>query len=294
MADSFAMKRWVPIAVFVVAVLLIGGTAYALTRPDKQRAIPSTAPTGAPAAGSCWQVDPATAAQALPWPGSSVDCTAAHTVEVYYVGQAGVDLLSRKDKAKGDDVKVVDNLLYAQARRACVVQAPVYLGGAWHDAQVQVLAAWIKPQVDGFYACGVAQVDGPAAQHYVARTKKLKDALTDDGLLINCLSDQKYVGCETPHDGEYVGAYTITPLDAPFQDAAVRSAAQKGCGDVALKYLGLQPDQGRTDLSAGSVGPKSASDWLGSDQTFGCYVLAATGTLVGSVKGLGAKPLPRG
>ena len=293
------MKRWMGIAVFVVAVLLIGGTAYAISRPAKGRAVPSAAPSGAPAVGSCWQVDPSTAAQALPWGAAPVGCTAAHTVEVYYVGQAGVDLLHRMDKAKGDDVKVIANLLYAQARRACVVQAPIYLGGAWHNARVQVLAAWVKPSTDGFYACAAAQVDGPAAQHFVSRTASLKDALATDGLLINCVSrgsgtDLTYVGCETPHDGEFVGSYTITPLDAPFQDTAVRNAAQKGCGDVALSYLGLASDQGRTDLSAGSVGPKSASDWLGSDQTFGCYVLAATGKIVGSVKGLGGKPLPRG
>src|SRR5438270_11164701 len=104
------MKRWIGIAVFVVAVLLIGGTAYALSRPAKARAVPSTAPSGAPAVGSCWQVDPSTAAQALPWGPAPVDCTAAHTVEIYYVGQAGVDLLHRMDAAKGDDVKVIANL----------------------------------------------------------------------------------------------------------------------------------------------------------------------------------------
>jgi hypothetical protein len=294
------MKRWVGIAVFVVAVLVIGGGAYALSRPAAQRAIPSTAPSGAPTVGSCWQVDPSVAAQALPWPGSSLGCTAAHTVEIFYVGQAGVDLLRRMDGAEGDDAKVDANLLYAQARRACVIQAPVYLGGAWHAAQVQVVAAWIKPSTDGFYACGVAQVDGPAATHFVSRTTPLEGALATAGpLAIDCVSrgaggELSYVGCETPHDGEFVGSYTITPLDAPFQDAAVHNAAQKGCGDVALSFLGLSADQGRADLSAGSVGPKSASDWLGSDQTFGCYVLAGTGKLVGSVKGLGTKPLPRG
>jgi hypothetical protein len=135
----------------------------------------------------------------------------------------------------------------------------------------------------------------------VSRQGNLKDALKDGDetpLAIGCVSRGggdalTYVTCDQPHDGEFVGSYTITPLDAPFNDAAVRNTAQRGCGEMALKYLGITGDTGRNDLNAGSVGPKTASDWLGSDQTFGCYAMALTGKLKGTLRGLGQSPLPR-
>jgi hypothetical protein len=182
-----------------------------------------------------------------------------------------------------------------------VVQAPIYLSGAWHNSRLQVLAAWIEPARNGFYGCALAEVDGPAAQRLVSRQGALKDALKDGDespLAIACVSRGTadaltYITCDQPHDGEFVGSYTITPLDAPFDDTAVRNTAQRGCGQMALKYLGITADAGRNDLNAGSVGPKTASDWLGSDQTFGCYAMALQGKLKGTLRDLGTKPLPR-
>jgi hypothetical protein len=302
------MKRWTGIGTFVVVVALIVGGAYLFTRPARERAVPTRPPAGAPAVGSCWQIDSATAQEALPWPGSPVDCAAPHTVEIFYLAQAGTDLLHRLDKAKrgnakaeNDQIKIITNLLYAQARRACVVQASLYLVGGWHSARVQVLASWIKPAENGFFACALAQVNGPGGQELLSRQGGLRGSLKDGGaapLAIACVSRGggdalAYVTCSEPHDGEFVGSYTITPLDAPFDDGAVRDAAQRGCGELGAKFLGLTGTAGRTDLSVGSVGPKTASDWLGSDQTFGCYVMTTQGKLAKTIHNLGAQPLPR-
>jgi hypothetical protein len=295
------MKRALILALVLAAVL---GGVYWLIRP-KDRVIPTKPPAAAPAVGSCWAIDEATAEKALPWTSNATPCASEHTAEVFYVGQAGQDLLRRFDQAKKDkgtkeNVTLITNLLYAQARRACVVQASLYLAGSWHDARLRVLAAWIAPADDGFYGCALSEVDGPAGQHFVKRTGSLKNALQKgdaSALAIACVdrgtaSDLTYVGCADPHDGEFVGVYTITPLDAPYDDAGVRTAAQKGCTEVAAKYLNIVGTQGRTDLNAGSVGPKSASDWLGSDQTYGCYAMSAAGRIKGSVKNLGLAPLP--
>src|SRR6266508_3099941 len=103
------MKRWVlVIALFAVVI----GGVYWFTLEPKPGTIPSTPPAGAPAVGSCWQVDLAATQKTMPWAGAPVDCAGQHTAEVYYVGQVGSDLLRRHDQAKGDDLKVVDNLLY--------------------------------------------------------------------------------------------------------------------------------------------------------------------------------------
>ena len=298
------MKRWMPYAIFAVAVALILGGAYWLVRPDEPRAIPSTPPAGAPEVGSCWSIDAAGTRQALPWPGPAVDCAGPHTAEVYYVGRVDEKLLHDLDRATGeaakDDVKIAQNLLYAQARRACVRQAPVYLAGGWHFARVHVFAAWIAPAENGFFGCALAEVSGPAAEELVPRQGSVKDVLRDGDaapLAIACVGrgggdSLTYTSCDRAHDGEFVGSYTITPIDVPFDEAAVRSAATRGCTELALKYLGLPGGAAREDLSAASVGPKTAGDWLGSDQTFACYLLSSGRKLSATVRGLGAGPLP--
>ena len=82
----------------------------------------------------------------------------------------------------------------------------------------------------------------------------------------------------------------ITPLDAPYDGAKVKQAAETGCAEVTGRYVKAP----RTDLRTAYVGPTSGADWLGSDQTFACYAMSTTpDRLKGSVKGLGTGPLPR-
>ncbi len=285
MAHSFLMRR---VVLIVVVLALAGAGGYWLLR-DTSRKIPHSPPAGAPSVGSCWKVDPAGAKAAFPWPGGPVDCAGEHRVEVFHVGQAGEDLLHRLDEARGENITIVQHLLYAQARRACVVEGTVFLGGNWHEAKVQILASWIAPAADGFFGCAVAAVTGPGGDEFVAREGSLAKAAPT--LPIGCISSLRYVDCTVPHDGEYAGSYSIAPMDAPFDETAVRSASAKGCTTVGLRYLGLAETADRADLSAAAVGPKTASDWLGSDQTFGCYLMSAR-PLRASVAKLGTGPLP--
>ncbi len=285
MAHSFLMKR---VLLIVVVLALTGGSAYWLLR-DTSRKIPHTPPAAAPRVGSCWTVDVAGAKAAFPWAGGPVDCAGAHTVEVFHVGQAGEDLLHRLDQAEGGQVKIVENLLYAQARRACVVEGTAFLGGNWHESKVQILASWIAPADDGFFGCAAAVVTGPVADEFVGREGSLAKA--GPALPIECIAALKYVDCTVPHDGEYTGSYSIAPMDAPYDDTAVRNASAKGCAGVGLRYLGLAETADRADLSAAAVGPKTASDWLGSDQTFACYLMSSR-RLKASVAKLGTGPLP--
>lgn len=283
MAHSVLMRR--AVLIVVALALVVGGGSWLL----RSRTIPHTPPAGAPPVGSCWKVDAAGAKAAFPWAGGPVDCAGAHGAEVFHVGQAGEDLLRRLDEAEGDNVKIVQNLLYAQARRACVVEGTVFLGGNWHEAKVQILASWITPAADGFYGCAVAAVAGPAGDEFVTREGSLAKAAAT--LPIGCVAALRYVDCTAPHDGEYAGSYSIAPMDAPFDETAVRSATAKGCTTVGLRYLGLAENADRADLSAAAVGPRTASDWLGSDQTFGCYLMSAR-PLKASVAKIGGAPLP--
>jgi hypothetical protein len=278
------------IVALVVAVVAIGVVEWRLGRSDP---IPSVTPAGAPAVGSCWQVDPSVAHGALPWPGTAVSCAAGHSAEVYHVGQVDHDLIVRGRKG-GTDGTVADNLMLAEVRRACGAFASTFLGSDWHKAQVTVLADWISPQRDGFFGCALAQTVDAAGTRFATRTASLKAA--GGRVAVACVArgtdGSAYTPCDQEHDGEFVGVYTLTPPDAPFDATAVKDTANRGCGEVVRSYLGLSSSANRPDLSVGYVGPTTAQTWLGSDQTFACYALAAVG-LRGSIRSLGARPLPQ-
>jgi Septum formation len=263
-----------------VVALVAAGVGYRLTRPD------DAAPAGAPKPGSCWAVDEAAVHAAFPWPGQPVDCTKEHTAEVFHV--AKVDPPAQRDPT------LRDNLMYAQARRACTLLASAFLGGDWHTGRVTVVADWVKPATAGHFGCAVVESADPAGTRLVHRSGSLRDALKQPGLATECVTGRPlaYADCAADHDGEFVGTYTITPPDTPFDEAAVKQAAEHGCTQTALAFLGLPADGARPDLRTGYVGPLTASDWLGSDQTFACYALALGGRkLRGSIKGLGQRDL---
>jgi hypothetical protein len=278
------------IAAIVVVLLAVGGLEWWLNRPDP---VPDATPAAAPAVGSCWQVEPAAARGTFPWPGSAAPCTAGHTAEVYHVGQVDHDLIVRARKG-GTDGKVANNLMLAEVRRACGGFASTYLGGDWHKARVTVLADWVSPQRDGFFGCALAQTLDAAGTRFATRTASLKSAVGQ--LAAACVAREAggsaYTPCDQKHDGEFVGTYTITPANAPFDAASVKDTASRGCGEVVRGYLGLVSSANRTDLSVGYVGPTTAQTWLGSDQTFACYALSSV-PLRGSIRSLGARPLPQ-
>jgi hypothetical protein len=273
-------------------VLVVGGAVWWVNRSEP---IPTKLPANAPKVGACWAVDPAAAKGTLPWPGSARACSSAHTAEVFHVGQVDHDLISRARAAKGDDAKVATNFMYAEVRRACGGFASNYLAGNWHRDRVTLLANWIEPARNGFFGCALVQVTGPGGATYVTRGDSLKDAGDTGPLAIACVTRTgdaiRYASCEEQHTGEFVGSYTITPANAPFSGTAVTAAATKGCGLVALSYLGLPDNATRPDLRVGYVGPTTAETWLGSDQTFGCYA-SADAPLRGTVRNLGTRPLP--
>jgi Septum formation len=277
--------------VISAVVLVAAGAAGAwwLARPDR---VDAKTPAGAPATGSCWQVDEKVAGTAFPWPGKAVDCTASHTAEVFYVGQVAADLAAKAAGSKGEDAKINQNLMYAQARRACIVLGSKFLGGDWHSARVQIVASWIKPARTGHYGCAMVEATAPASKRFVARTASLRGAASS--LPIGCVARVDgalaYAPCESAHEGEFVGTYTITPIDVPFDAQKVPASANTGCGVQTGNYVGAT----RADLRAAYVGPTTGGDWLGSDQTYACYAMVTGGGPVrGSVKGIGAGPLPR-
>jgi len=280
-------KSLVAVLVFVALVAVAGGGAYWVTRPDE---VSAALPAAAPAVGSCWKIDSRTGAEPFPWPGRPVDCGGAHTAEIFQLGQVDRELAARARDAEGDEARASRQLMNGQARSACIGVASNYLGVDWHTARVQVVAAWIKPTESGHFGCALVESADAAGAAFVTRTGSLRNAGPTGALKIGCVTKSVFTPCDQPHDGEYTGRYVITPPGAVFDPVKVRETADKGCTEVAAKFIGAT----RTDLRSGYVGPTSANEWLGSDQTFTCYALA-TGTdpLKGTLKGLGNGPLPR-
>ena len=279
-------RRWGVLLAAIVAVLaLVGVAAWWFNRPDP---VPAKAPASAPALGSCWRVEPSAATRAFPWSGADAPCTGPHTAEVYYVGQADHDLV-RQSRGSGQNATIAANLMLAEVRRACGSFASTYLGANWHQSRVTILADWIGSQRDGFFGCALAETGDAAGTRFATRTAGVKGA--SEGLAATCALDGGYVPCEQPHNGEFVGTYTVTPADAPFDLAALKTTVSRGCGDAVRAYLGLPAGADRPDLTAGYVGPTTAQTWLGSDQTFACYAVSSD-RMRGTIRSLGTRPLP--
>ncbi len=289
------MRRVLPAA---IAVLVLAGIAIGLYFANRQAPIPTSSAT-TPAIGSCWNVPSISAA--MPWSGAPVDCTAVHTAEIFYTGQADRSLIKDYRAAKpGQELQAASIVLQGEARSGCSGHANEYLGGPWRTAQVTIAPDFVGDPKDGFYACAVAQVSDPGGTVLVTRTATLKGALAgadNTQLGIDCYTADaagalSFVPCSAGHTGEYVGLYTVTPLGAPFNGPELQQAVTAGCQGILNSFLALPAGApNRSDLRSSYVGPTTSATWLGSDQSYACFATAAT-AITGTIKSLGTRPLP--
>lgn len=284
------MKKFVPAA---VAVAILAGIGLWFWLAGGHVSIPTAFPSAAPAVGTCWNT---------PEPGgTAIPCDQAHKMEIYYRGQADRKLLIAYQGSNRQDSQAAAVLMQAEARTGCTGNAAAYLGGSWRSAQLTLLPSFLAPEKNGFYVCGAAQTATPTGADLIARTGSLRGVLSGPeakALVIDCYEDDGawasavFRSCAKNHDGEYVGDYTVTPLGAPFNGPELAKIIPAGCQSVLDRFLGL-PDGAptRPDVQVNFVGPTTADNWVGSDQTYACY--AGLGKDVrGSIKGLGTRPLP--
>ena len=316
-------RRLLPPAIAVVVIVVVGTVLWLANRSTP---VPTTVPKAAPPVRSCWNVDSAMIGAQLPWSGSPVACTAAHTAEIVSVGQVDQRLVRTAQKAKGQDATVNSFVMVTSARAACLDKVGSYVGGAWRGAELSVYPDFVAPAKDGFFACVIAQVADPGGQRLVTRTASLAGALSGPGaasLGIDCVGDAtsagdstsagsptsatdgaaspapsggaaglSFVECGQPHTSEFVGLYTVTPANAPYNGPAIQKAVSAGCRQLVDSFVGIAAGQKRSDLRVSEVGPDSANLWAGSDQTFACYASAST-PWSGSIKGIGTRALQR-
>ncbi len=283
-------RTLIPLSAAVLVLAVAGGLLWWVNRSGS---IPTTSQS-APSIGSCWNLDPDTAGRQAPWPGQPVDCSSAHTVEVFYVGQVDHTLIVSQRRAKGQEKDVNGLLMIGEARAACTVKGQDFLGDSTRGAQVAVLPDFVAPIDDGFYVCAMAQAAGPNNDRFVARTSTLQGQAT--ALNIPCVASGAsgsltYVPCDKAHSSEFAGLYTVTPLNAPFNSTALATAVPAGCDKIVKAYMKLADTAKREDVSSAYVGPKTSNSWIGSDQTFACYAHTDADTSA-SLAGLGTRPLP--
>jgi len=225
---------------------------------------------------------------------TSIECDRPHTFEVYHRGQfTGADAELDSAQAASDSVQVL---------ATCVRAAREFLGGDHTEARVTLDI--IVPTERGWragerwYACVMAETTGSEGRT-VDRTGHLRDGLRgDQPMRIACVDvtatadvvkSVDYIRCDYLHAGEFVGADPVPDASDP------KTVARDACTRRAASYLGLAPTQlpARTDLTVFWTLP-GEQGWSVGDHSVACY-LAEKGyqpVIRGSVKGIGARPLP--
>jgi hypothetical protein len=300
------MKR-VGIAVALVA-LALGGCAPAGTDGDLTNGWPSI-PAGKPwqpRAGDCYAETRGVVTTPLitaPIGGKLVDCaTADHSLETAYVGTfTGPEAAAAQPPAQ-------DSATVRAAWATCEVQSVAYLGGDWRAAYLS-LSLVLPPagtwrRGGRWYRCDLARRTSPMQDAVIVPTGTAKDGLRGTRpLAITCLSMYtdsagnvaavSRVGCEGPHQAEFVGIY-VAP-DGAFPDATAEKALiDAGCDKAVAHYLGFAnvADYNNQTVGWWAADGFDAGRWALGDRSVRCFAFAFTSNkaLVGSVRGIGNSP----
>ncbi|WP_018352348.1 septum formation family protein [Longispora albida] len=263
----------------LAAVILITVAAAVTLGPIALRALtgkPST-PAGGPRAGTCWATNAAAAVTFLLGYDRQVDCSQQHVIESAYVGERG-------DQSEPDMVS------------SCSDRVKEFLGDRYEAAQIQM---YVRREAR-WYSCDLAVVkslDGNLA----GRTGSLKGKAAD--LAITCgaaryeqdqVEDLDWVTCQSGHDTEFSGLYTISAGNLPDDDEALGQAILSGCLKTTAKYLGWSDDEleESEQLAYWYWGADLGQAKLGY-RTFKCFASTYDeGTLTASVKNIGTGTLP--
>jgi hypothetical protein len=62
---------------------------------------------------------------------------------------------------------------------------------------------------------------------------------------------------------EFVGLYTVTPANAPYNGPEIQKAVTAGCEQPVDSFVDVPAGQRRSDLRISEVGPDSANLWAG-------------------------------
>jgi hypothetical protein len=263
----------------------------------------STAVTPTPVAGVCYP-NPFTAV----WFGdfsSAVDCAkGTHAIETVYVGSfSGADAARSGPPLAGSTIR---RGAYDQCQKA----ATDYLGGPWQGARIELgLALPDDRSWTGgarWYRCDVTQYQD-SNYDTVSVQGSVKDGLRGaKPLAVTCLvvtddskgniTKSEDIGCDKPHNGEFIGLYTAPDTPWPASDNARETVAQKGCEKLLGQFLGYGDGKPYSNYVGWWPGGFVEEQWNLGDRTERCFALAFNGhsvngaRVVGSMRGLKSSP----
>jgi hypothetical protein len=228
---------------------------------------------------------------------SSVDCTkSAHETETVFVGSfSGADADRSAPPLAGSASR---RSAYDQCQKA----ATDYLGGAWQGAKIDLglVLPDDKAWAGGarWYRCDVTQYLD-SSYDKVSTNGSVKDGLrgakplavtclvvTDDGK--SSITKIEDIGCDKPHNGEFIGLYTAPDKPWPADKNARSDIAQNGCEKLLGQFLGYGNGKPYSNYVGWWPGGFAEEQWKLGDRTERCYALAFNGHTVNGVRVVGS------
>jgi len=284
------------IAVALSVVAGLGFAGYAVVSrilpsgtPSAGDPTPSIDVLAVPAVGTCYLTPVVSAFNAVAEQAERVACEEEHTLETIASGQV--------DPAANPEQPGIASPVVRDLYAGCETAAETFLGAPWRTMYTRLVlslpstGAWRQGAT--WYRCDLASSDGIAQETFPA-TGTLKGTAEP----ITCLSftyqgtqlgDIEPSDCTAPHHGEFAGLVRLPDTDlagnALFTDLTNR------CLPVVLAFLGSS--RVANELTYWFIYDDTV-DAL--DRNVLCVVAIDQdrGTVVGSLRGIGAGPIPFG
>lgn len=228
-----------------------------------------------------------------------VDCGQPHLVETVYVGEL------EGEAAELPAPPAADSSVQQEAYEQCEQQVADGLGAdfregrLWLGVAMPAERAWAAGA--RWFRCDLQEVASVYGDP-VERTGSLAGGLADEGspLRLRCFSvaaeedavaEMAPVGCEEPHDAEFVGVWRAPGEAYPDQGDAEAEVYQ-GCREQVAAYVDV-PVDGDLIYRTGTIADWiSEQEWQAGDRGFRCYLWLPGRDLTESLAGAGGEALP--
>lgn len=293
------MRTWLAAALIGCVLTLV-----ACSPPTNNVAVagtPSPSPTPSafmPAVGDCFSVRGSDLTES-----EKVPCTTHHFAEEAFIGSF------TGDAAAVGIPPVANSIAMRQAYEQCAAPTQRYLGGDWHSALMQLEleipdvvawragARWFRCELSASPIDHGAKVGADVSFRGILAgpTPLSVRCITWKGTG-NSVHDFEPVSCSSPHNGEFVGAYTAPARAWPATVKQQQDIAEHGCENLVAQFVGFPSWQALDNPYVGYLEfGFDETQWNMGDRSARCYVAAYTkdGKFVGSVKGIRSRT-PKG
>jgi hypothetical protein len=292
------------VAIVVVSVLALSGCTAAPTVGDGSLgvswAVLPTPVVPTPQAGKCTPRDGAEPVPQVGWamsvfaatPAVTVECTAEHIAETYFVGTFPADAVT-----DGTGWPQLGSAMFRHAYETCADRATDFLGADYHTGRLKVMPVMpSERQWAGnarWFRCELMEVLD-ARGTITPRTTTLRDGLRGPKpLALTCGDDElsadrrnlnniTFIDCASPHRIEFTGIYLAPDGDYAKIDLIVLDA----CHTIGAAFLGMTKSMLLSTGGTRWLYWSDSNDWTAGDRSQQCFMGDFAGrTLTGSIQG---------